>query len=112
MTIYNIVNNIKKVYPEMDSNIVEHIIREEIDYEGELLLDNYKLGFKTIAWHIDDFEHQALTIENNGVKLFDRTKFNDALDTMIDKHDANIGINWDVIAYYLYEHCGLDELED
>ncbi len=113
MLVYKLVEAIKKAFPDVNVNILENIIREEIPYEMERLGDSYKQGYRTITWHVDDFEQQAQTIEEGkDEKLFDRSKFEEALSRMIDKHDANIGINWDVINVYLYDYCMLDEPED
>ena len=38
---------------------------------------------------------------HDGEQVYDRDKFQYALNRMIDKHDASIGINWDTIQAYL-----------
>lgn len=71
-------------------------------------------GSNYISWSVDDFEGRAA--EREGENLwhykYDRTKFQDALDTMISKHDASIGINWDVIDYYLDEYCMIEDFDN
>ena len=53
-----------------------------------------------------DFECRAEGLEEgNWEKVYDKTKFQAALDRMIDQHDATIGITWDTIDYYLDEYC-------
>lgn len=43
---------------------------------------------------------------------FDESKFEEALDRMIHKHDAEYGITWESIRYYLNEMCVKEELEE
>lgn len=65
-----------------------------------------------ISWCVDDFESHAEHIENehhDGKQVYDRDKFQYALDRMIDKHDATIGINWETIQIYLDEYCIINE---
>ena len=46
-----------------------------------------------ITWSTEDFEAKAEEIEERDKgKLFDRSDFNFALDLMIDRHEANLGI--------------------
>lgn len=84
----------------------------------------------SVSWSVTDFEERAIERELDEMEdinpelhkkitysethipippqyvLFDRSKFKTALATMIRKHDANNGITWDTIDYYLDEHCG------
>jgi len=65
-----------------------------------------------VSWCIDDFEGHAEHIENehhDGKQVYDRDKFQYALDRMINKHDANIGITWETIHIYLDEYCIINE---
>jgi hypothetical protein len=48
-------------------------------------------------WHIDDVAGQA---ENQGETLTEE-ECRDVLAMVIRKHDCNIGINWDVIDYWI-----------
>lgn len=43
---------------------------------------------------------------------FDESKFEEALDRMIHKHDAEYGITWESIKYYLNEMCVKEEQEE
>ena len=43
---------------------------------------------------------------------FDESKFAEALDRMIHKHDAEYGITWESIKYYLNEMCVKEEQEE
>ena len=45
-----------------------------------------------IGWSVEDFKYQASKQEDPSI--YDETKFQSALDIMINKHDANIGITW------------------
>ena len=63
-----------------------------------------------VSWCVDDFEQHAAFIESeeNGKELYDRDKFPFALQRMIDKHDASIGISWETIQVYLDEYCSIE----
>ena len=81
-------------------------------YEIQLIKD-YRDGYRGIYWHVDDFELKACELEEWKCAmnpeltrpLYDRSQFEDALNAMIDRHDANIGISWDTVAIYLNEYC-------
>lgn len=65
----------------------------------------------SIQWSVEDFEQRAK--ENNDYRLiakqeiveYDKSKFEAALYNMICDHDANLGITWDTIDYYLDTYC-------
>lgn len=61
---------------------------------------------RSISWSVNDFENVAESLSD--MYEFDSTKFPLALRNMIDKHDANVGINNDVIQMYLIEYCQKD----
>jgi hypothetical protein len=50
-------------------------------------------------WHIDDVQGQA---ENMGEELTEQ-ECRDVLAMVMRRHDCNIGINWDVIDYWIDE---------
>jgi len=59
---------------------------------------------ESIKWSVEDFtlyEHPRYTINEEQAQ--------EALERMIYKHDASIGINWDVVEYYLTEYGTLKE---
>jgi len=61
-----------------------------------------------ICWSLSDIEDCALEIEentNDGVPLFDRSKFPFALKMLEDYHDCNLGINWYDIKHHLKKYC-------
>lgn len=64
-------------------------------------------GSNYISWSVYDFEIRAIerTDEDAWKEYYDESKFQEALDMMIEKHDASVGINWDTIDYYLEEYC-------
>lgn len=66
-------------------------------------------GMSYIGWSVEDFKYQASNQEDPSI--YDETKFKDALDTMINKHDASIGITWKTIDIYLDNYC-IKETED
>lgn len=63
---------------------------------------------RSITWCIADFEGQAVERETNGILLYDRSKFEDALSDMIRHHDATLGISWTTVDCYLDE-CAYSE---
>lgn len=64
-------------------------------------------GTDYILWSTEDFRGRAIQKEGEHLwqKVYNENKFQEALETMISKHDASIGINWDTIDYYLNEIC-------
>lgn len=64
-------------------------------------------GVNYVSWSVKDFEGRAIDREGEYLwkNVYNPDKFQEALDTMIRKHDASIGINWDVIDYYLDDIC-------
>jgi len=90
------------------------------DPEELNLIFQHRDGYRGVFWHKDDFEQQALLNEEwknedltgEEEQLYERTKFQEALETMILKHDATVGINWDVIDYYLETYCRKDKHEE
>ena len=61
---------------------------------------------RSISWSVNDFKNIAESLSD--MYEFDENKFPSALRNMIDKHDANVGINNDVIQMYLIEYCQKD----
>jgi len=62
-------------------------------------------GYRSVRWHVDDFEHQAAILEDSNLGPFDSDLFPAALQNMIDRHDASVGITWDTINWYLLAQC-------
>lgn len=67
-------------------------------------------GENAVVWSVDDFEARAIErIGKNWSLKYDESKFQEALDTMIDKHNADMGINWSTVDHWLDEICKIDE---
>jgi hypothetical protein len=58
------------------------------------------------GWCIEDVLGQA---DNDGVKIT-KQQAGDVLSLLIDKHDAEQGINWDVLSYWLGEVAKNDSM--
>jgi len=84
------------------------------EYEYVALLNTQR----AIIWSVDDFENVAKSVwkvykeeletHNDAEKwqdIFIEEHFLEALDRMIQEHDANVGITNDVIEHYLNEYC-------
>lgn len=66
--------------------------------------EQYKL--ESIKWSINDFlcyEHPTHTITSEQAQ--------DALEAMIRRHDATIGITWETIEYYIEVYGTLRDIE-
>jgi hypothetical protein len=61
----------------------------------------------SITWGVEDFKVQAANEEDPDA--YDPELFADGLERMIYKHDANNGITWDTISYYLDAYCRKDK---
>ena len=67
---------------------------------------------RTISWSTEDFESRAKDmLGDDWENTYDSSKFADALDEMIDNHDANNGISWSTIDYYLDVYCSKNKNE-
>lgn len=64
-------------------------------------------GTKCVVWSTEDFKGRAIQIEgeDNWQNVYDESKFQEALDRMIDKHDAESGITWITVDFWLNELC-------
>ena len=68
----------------------------------EDIKDNYVLRNYSVTWGILDFVFRAEQLEGKEwKKIYDESKFEEALVEMIRKHDANIGISWVEVEFYL-----------
>ena len=87
----------------------------------QLKMDNARLRDKvesleatlqnSLTWTVDDFAYRASALENYDdryCEIYDPDKFEEALKTMIRKHDAEMGITWDTIDFWLDEMCRRD----
>ena len=121
MVIDDILNNLEgriqqsnealASFYDNDDLVGANYIKKEIQVTKsikEMIIETTE-GMSYIGWSVEDFKYQASNQEDPSI--YDENKFKDALDTMINKHDANIGITWETIDYYLNEHC-IKETED
>jgi hypothetical protein len=99
--------NLNKMNKEEEERLI-YAVKKGGPYS--ILLEMERIfPIRIISWCVKDFEQKASEIEENaGKKIFDRSKFLDALSEMIAKHDCNFGISWDTVECYLYENCKLD----
>lgn len=78
----------------------------------QVLEKSPKPGTISVSWAIEDLEHEAAFYEESNKKdfgyaedqdivLFNRTEFAGILQEIEHCHDANIGINWDVLRSHL-----------
>jgi hypothetical protein len=91
-----------RIILEKLNNIIENLDNLK---EIRELLEN--LNRRSISWEIYDFEAQATQNEGfyNKENIYDRDKFQYALELMIAEHDANVGISWNIIDIYLNKYC-------
>lgn len=65
-----------------------------------------KIVRRTITWSTEDFKSYAYNLRGDSwEEYYDESKFAEALDKMINKHDAEVGITWETVAYYLDDMC-------
>jgi hypothetical protein len=70
-----------------------------IENYNKLLEEFEQYKKESIKWNIEDFteyDHPTYTINKEQAQ--------EALERMIQKHDACLGINWDIIEYYITEY--------
>ena len=88
-----------------DDLVGANYIKKEIQVTKsikEMIIETTK-GMSYIGWSVEDFKYQASKQEDPSI--YDETKFQNALDAMINKHDASIGITWETIDIYLDNYC-------
>ena len=74
--------------------------------EGVGKIHIYPPSIVPLTWSVEDFEAEAeILVGENWKDIYDVSKFEYALFEMIDNHDAEWGINWSSIAFYLNEYC-------
>ena len=57
----------------------------------------------SIKWHAEDIQWCAKSFSNSKEDVLTPQECSDVLSVLKDKHDATIGINWNVIEYYISE---------
>ena len=63
------------------------------------MIDLHNKTTLIVAWTLADVEYQAtcLELEEDGPKLFDRSKFGEVLELLEEEYDANWGITWESV---------------
>lgn len=68
--------------------------------------DNYVPRATSITWSIEDFELRAEKLQGKRWKeVFNEELFQENLEEMINNHDANYGVAWESIDFYLENYC-------
>lgn len=81
-----------------------------LEDEGGHKIHIYPPSIVPLTWSVEDFEAQAESlVGENWRDIYDESKFEDALFEMIDNHDAEWGINWSSISFYLNQYCKKEE---
>ena len=88
-------------------HFVKRIGDEIFDFIKETREEFEDYKARSIVWSVADFEDRSSIEKFNNYK-FDKTKFSLALKLMIKDHDANTGITWDTVDYYLDTYCRKD----
>ena len=77
-----------------------------LEDEGGHKIHIYPPSIVPLTWSVEDFEAEAeRLVGENWKDIYDESKFEDALFEMIDNHDAEWGINWNSVAFYLNQYC-------
>jgi len=111
---------------EMKANALTYIKEDHVDEIAQSQTNK-----ESIKWSLEDFLYRALDMEephltdpnveycdismkdaSNYLQKYDPVKFQEALELMINKHDATIGITWDTIDFYLDEYCLKEKLNE
>lgn len=91
----------------------EVLTPELLTYDEQRLVEDYRSGYRGVFWHIDDFESEAQEIEEyKGKLIYDRSKFEYALNEMIRHNDCEWGITWESVRSNLDIYCLLPEEDE
>lgn len=112
-----IVDYLKKYLSEIIINvdsIPDEILLKVFPKEVRLIEQViYDIRKTAIIWSIEDFEDRALNNKGeNWRDFYDETKFQEALESMIEHHDAEYGIGWLNVDWYLNDVCFKKEVEN
>lgn len=94
-----------------DERVIYLIIDTALTTEEYELIKKHRDGYLGVYWSIADFELSAQNVEEGEV-LYDRTKFPEALESMIRKHDCEFGITWEHVRYWLNTYCKLKQEDE
>ena len=97
---------------QLFSELIRSLIKDNPDISWELRRELcYALdpNSRAVRWCVEDFEQKASEVEEvEGFVIYDRSKFSEALDCMIENHDCNWGISWETLEHYLDDYCLLE----
>lgn len=102
---YILIMYINDIISKLNQNVIrigncDYYVKSKVEDE----LNN--LANECVRWSVDDFKQQAILNKGEDWKeWYDEELFEEALHAMTSKHDASIGINWDVVDCYLEEYC-------
>ena len=66
----------------------------------------YVPRYKSVVWNEEDFENRSKhNHKDNWKNIYDKYKFDYALTLMVFNHDANLGITWKDVDFWLDEVC-------
>lgn len=132
-----VLESIKQIVEEDLKKTSEYY--ETVDIELEEIKEKKKKEPYKVAvwWSVEDFAGMAeeqfelmtyysenspksvqerakriLSTCKNWKDYYDESKFEEALDSMIHKHDAEYGITWESVKFYLEEMCRKEEREE
>lgn len=102
MYIYDIVDKLNKHVVRMSN--IDYYPAQSVKNELELLAK------ECVRWSIEDFKYAAkLKRGEDWEEWYDKNRFDEALNNMINKHDCSYGITWNTVEYYLNEYCRLKD---
>lgn len=85
--------------------LIKKALLSEVNKIKEDIADNYVLREHSVTWGVLDFVSKAEKIYGENWEIvYNKELFEDELISMINKHDATIGITWDTIDYHL-DNC-------
>lgn len=105
------------------NDLVEHGLKKVLETVSEDNLQRihhvneylHTKGQQAIIWSIEDFEAIAENEEQDADveigSIYDRSTFAHTLDTMMNHHDADLGITWYTIRHYLDEYCRKEQAD-
>ncbi len=97
---------------QLFSALIRSLIKDNPDISWDLkqeLRHALDPNSRAVWWSVGDLEQRAAEQEElEEEQLYDRSKFESALDNIISDHDCNWGISWDTLDSYLDSYCRLE----
>jgi len=94
------------------SELIRSLIKDNPDISWDLKRElKYALdpNSRAVWWSTYDLEQRAAELEElEDKQVYDRKKFSNALDAMIENHDCSWGISWETLDHYLDDYCKLE----